>query len=167
MQVGQQRPWFRPLLLDEAAADVPVEAEGFPRPAAPVEGRHLMGDQRLVQRVLVQQMAELADQVGVMAKLQLAFDALDHGRPAFLVEAVPHPRHPVAADPGERLAAPEQIRLTQQRDSLIAVAVGGQRVRLPAQPPELMQIDRARLNVEFVTAVASGQPDAVANGLPE
>ena len=114
MEVGQQRPWFRPQLLDEAAADVPVEAEGLPRPAAPVEGRHLVGDERLIQRILGQQMAELSHQVGVPAKLQLALDALEDGHPAFLIEAVPHPRHPVAADARERLAAPEPVRLPQQ-----------------------------------------------------
>ena len=167
MQLGQQRPRLRALLLDEAGADVPVEAEGLTRPAASVQRRHLVGDERLIERVLGQQMTELADQVGMAAQLQLALDAFHDGRPAFLREAVAHPRHPVTPDPRERLAVPERVRLTQRRGGLVPGAAGGQRVRLAAQAPELMQVDRVRVDVEFVTAVASRQPDAVTNGLPE
>ena len=148
-------------------ADIPVEAEGLARPAAAVQGRHLVGDERLIQRVLGQQVMELTDQVGVLAELQLALDALHDGRPAFLLEAVPHPRHPVAADPRERLAAPEPVRLAQQRGRMVEVAAGGQGVRLAAQAAELMQVDRFRVNVELVATRASRQPDALAQGLPE
>src|ERR1039457_4446064 len=102
MEFGQRWPRFGALLIDKAAAGIPVEAEGLTLPAAPVKGRHLVGDERLIQRVLSQQMAELTYQVGVPAKLQLTLDALQDGRPAFFFEAVPHPCHPVAADPGPR-----------------------------------------------------------------
>ena len=95
-------------------------------------------------------MAKLTDQVGVPAKLQLALDALEDGRPALLLEAVPHPRDPVAADPGQRLAAPEPVRLAQQPGRVVVVAAGGQGIRLPAQPAELMQVDRLGIDVEHV-----------------
>ena len=167
MQLGQQRSRFCAQLLDEAGADVPVEAEGLTRPAASVQRRHLVGDERLVERVLGQQITELADQVGMPAQLQLAFDALHGSRPAFLREAVTHPRHPVTADPRERLAVPERVRLTQQRGGLVPRAVGGQRVGLAAQVPEMMEVDRVRVNVKFITVIASREPDAVAYGLPE
>ena len=126
-----------------------------------------MGDERLIQRVLGQQVVQLTDQVSVPAEVQLALDALQDGRPAFLLEAAPHPRHPVTADPRERLATPEPVRLAQQRGRMLSVAVRGQGVRLPAQAAELVQVDRFRVDVELVAAVAPGQPDALANGLPQ
>ena len=159
MHLGQHRPWFCALLIDEAAADIPVQAEGLTRPAASVESCHLVGDERLIQRVLRQQVAKLTDQIGMPAKFQLALDALQDRRPAFLAKAVAHACHPVASDPCQRLAAPEGVRLTQQGDSTIAVAAGGHRVCLPAQAPELVQVDRVRVEVEFITAGAPGQPE--------
>ena len=158
MEFGQHRPRFRALLIDKAAAGFPVEAKCVTRPAVPVQSRHLVGDERLIQRVLSQQMAELPDQVGMPAKLQLALDALQDGPPALLFETVPHPRYPVAADPRQRLATPEPVRLAQQRGRVIVVAAGGQRFRLPAQSAELMQVDRLRIDVEHVAARAPGQP---------
>ena len=73
-----------------------------------------MRDERFVQRVLREQVAELTDQVGVLAEVELALDPLQDGGPALLLQAGPHPGHPVAADPGERLAAPQPVRLAQQ-----------------------------------------------------
>jgi hypothetical protein len=114
VQLGQHRPGLGALLVDELAAGVPVQAERLTRPAAPVQRGHLVRDERLVQRVLREQVAELTDQVGVLAEIQLALDPLQDGGPALLFQAGPHPRHPVAADPGERLAAPQPVRLAQQ-----------------------------------------------------
>ena len=162
MELGQRRPRFCALLIDKAAAGFPVEAKCVAWPAAPVQGGHLVGDERLIQRVLSQQMAKLAYQVGVSAKFQLTLDALQDGRPALLFEAVTHPRHPVAADPGQRLAAPEPVRLAQQHGCVIVVAACGQCIRLPAQPAELMQVDRLRIDVEHVASRAPHQLHAVA-----
>jgi hypothetical protein len=110
---------------------------------------------------------QLTDQVGVPAKFQLALDALRDGRPAFLCEAVPHPGHPVAADPRERLAAPQPVRLAKQQGRVTGVAVRGQGVGLPAQTAELVQVNRFRIDVKLIAAVAPGKADALANGLPE
>ncbi len=167
MQLGQQRPGLGAQLLDEAAADFPVEAEGLGRPAAPVEGRHLLGDERLVQRVLGQQVAEFTDHIGVPAQLQLALDPLQDGGPAFLFQGVPHPRDPVAANPGERLAAPQPVRFAQQRGGLLVVAIGGQCVRLPAQAAELVHVDRLGIHVQLVALRRPTSRTLVTNGLPE
>ncbi len=69
MKLGQHRPRFCALFLNEAAAGLPVEAQRIGWPAASVKGGHLMGDERFIQRVLGQQMAKLTDQVGVLAEL--------------------------------------------------------------------------------------------------
>src|SRR6266567_6719164 len=167
MQFGQHWPRFCALLIDKAAAGLPVEAECVTRPAAPVKSRHLVGDECLIQRVLSQQVAKLTYQVRMPAKLQLTLDALQDGRPAFLFEAVTHPRHPVAADPCQRLTAPEPVRLAQQHGRMIVVAACGQCIRLPAQPAELMQVDRLGIDVEHVASSAPRQPDAIVKGLPE
>src|SRR6266487_5314762 len=112
-------------------------------------------------------MAKLTYQLGVPAKLQLAPDTLQDGRPALLFETVTHPRHPVAADPGQRLAAPEPVRLAQQRGRMFVVAACGQRARLSAQSAELMQVDRLRIDVEHVASRAPHQPHAIVQSLPE
>ncbi len=91
MEFGQRRPRFRALLINQAAAGFPVEAQCVGWPAAPVQGGHLVRDERFVQRVLRQQMRKLAHQVGVPADLQLASDPLENRGAALLFEAVPHP----------------------------------------------------------------------------
>src|SRR6266516_4218508 len=101
MQLGQHRPRLCALLINEAAAGFPVEAECVGRSAAPVKGGHLVGDKRFIQWVLSQQMAKLAYQVSVATKLQLTPDTLHNGRPALLFETVPHPLYPVASYPND------------------------------------------------------------------
>src|SRR5450432_2373276 len=167
MEFGQRWPRFCALLVDKAAAGLPVEAKCVTWPAVPVESRHLMGDECLIQRVQSQQMAKLPYQVGMPAKLQFAFDALQDGRPTLLFETVAHPRHPVAADSCQRLAAPEPVRLAQQRGRVIVVAACGQCARLSAQSAELMQVDRLRIDIEHVASRAPHQPYAIAQSLPE
>src|SRR5260370_604721 len=81
--------------------------------------------------------------------------------------AGPSARYPVAADPGQRRAAPEPVRLAQQHGRVIVVAACGQGIRLPAEPTELMHVDRLGIDLEHVAARAPRQMDAVAHGLPE
>ncbi len=50
---------------------------------------------------------------------------------------------------------------------MVIVAAGGQRVGLPAQPAELVQVDRLGIDIEHVAARAPRQPNAVADGLPQ
>ena len=168
MQFGQRRPGFGALLFDQAAARLPVEAEGVTRPAAPVQGGHLVGDERLVQRIL--QPADWCSsptRCGVPAERQLTLDALQDGSPALLFEAVAHPRHPVAVDARQGRAAPQFVRLAQQGGRLVMVAASGQPVRLPAQPAELMQVHRLGIDVEHIAAGAPGKLDAVTDRLPQ
>ena len=156
MEFGERRARFGSLLLDQAAAGFPVEAERVTLPAASVEGRHLVGEERLIQRILRQQAAKLTYQVGMPAKFELALDALEDDRPALFFQAVAHPRHPVAADPGQRLAAPERVRLAQQASRVIVVAALRQRARLPAQPAKLMQVNGLGIDVEHIAVGAPG-----------
>jgi len=167
MQLGQRQPRLGALFLDQAAARLPVETECVTGPAAPVQGGHLVGDERLIQRVGDQQVVQFADQVGVPAERELTLDPLQNGRPALLFETVPHPGHPAAVDARESLAAPHPVRLAQQRGRLVLVAVSGSGIRLPPQLPELVQVDRLGIDVEQVAPGPPGQLDAVADGLPE
>jgi len=114
VQFGQHRPGLGAQFVDDLAPGFPVQAERLAGPAAAVQRGHLVCDERLVQRVLREQVAELTHQVSVPAKAELTLDPLQDGRPALLLQAGPHPRHPVAADPGERLTAPQPVRLAQQ-----------------------------------------------------
>ena len=166
MKFGQHGPGFGALLINEAAAGFPVQAKCVGRSAVPVQSRHLMRDECLIQRVLSQQMAKLPDQLGIR-QLQLAFDAIQDGGPALLFEAVAHPRHPVAGDPGQRLAMPELVRFAQQGGRMSVLAAGGERARLPAQAAEPVHVDRLGIYVKHVASRAPGQPYAVAQRLPE
>ena len=114
MQLSQRGPRLGALFVDELATGVPVQAECLSRPAAAVQSGHLVRDERLVQRVLGQQVAELTDHVGVPAEVQLTLDPFQNRRPPLFLQAGPHPGHPVAADPGEWLAAPQPVRLAEQ-----------------------------------------------------
>src|ERR1035437_8417560 len=97
MKFGQHRPRFRALLIDKVAAGFPVQAQPISGPASPVKGRHLVGDERLIERVPSQQAPKLTYQVSVPAKLQLTLDALQDRCPALLFQAAAQPREPVAA----------------------------------------------------------------------
>lgn len=107
-----------------------------------------MRDERLVQQVGGQQPTELAHQVGVPAEFQLAADPLEDGSAALLVQRVPHLRRPVAADPGQRLAAPQPVRLPQQPGGVLVVAGGGEAGGLAAHPAELVKVDGLGVDVE-------------------
>jgi hypothetical protein len=111
-----------------------------------------MPHERLIQRVLGQQAAKLTNQVGVPAKLQFAFDALANCGAAFLFEAAAHPGHPVAVDPGQRLATPQPVRLAQKLSRVIMIAGRNQGSRLSPQPTELMQVDRLGIDIEHIAA---------------
>src|SRR5258707_7809668 len=120
-----------------------------------------MADESLIQRVLGQQPAKLTNQVRVPAKLQSAFDALANCSAAFLLEAAAHPSHPVAADPGQRLATPQPVRLPQEPDGVIMIAGRDQGIRLSPQPAELMQVDRLGIDIEHVAAGTASPPGRV------
>ncbi len=167
MQVGQRGPWLRTLLGHEHGAGFPVQAQRVAWPAAAVQRLHLVRHERLVERVLRQQAAELSDEIRVPAELQLAPHALQDRRPAFFFQAVPHPGHPVAADPGQRLTAPEPVGLAQELRGAAAVAAGDERVGLPAQPAEPMQVDHVGVDIEHIAGQSPRQPDAVADGLTQ
>jgi hypothetical protein len=167
MELGQRRPRFRALLVNQAMAGFPVEAQRVGGPAACVKGGHLVGNKRFIQRVLGQQTAELPDQVGVPAMRQLAPDPVQDRGAALLLETVPHPRHPVAAYPGQRLAAPERVRLTQQRGRVAVVATGRYGIGLPAEPAELMHVDRLGIDLEHIAPGAPHQPHVIAHRVPE
>ncbi len=79
VQGGQHGPGFGALLVDQAAACFPVEAEGVAWPAAPVQSLHLVADQGFVERILSQEVMQLAEQVGVPAKFEFALHPLQDG----------------------------------------------------------------------------------------
>jgi hypothetical protein len=167
VQPGQQRAGLGALLVDQPAAGLPVQAQRIGRPAGPVQRSHLVRGEGLVQRVLGEQLMQLADQVGVPAELHLALDPVQDGRAALLLQAVAHPGHPVAAHPGQRLAAPQPVRLAQQPGGVLVIAAAGQRVGLPPEPAELMQVHGLGVDVELVAAGPPDQLHVLANRLAQ
>ena len=167
MQLRQRWPWFAALLVDQQTAGLPVEAERVGAAATPAQRGHLVGDESFVERVAGEQLAELTHQVGVQALLQLTADPLADGGPAFLRQALPRARRPVAGQPGQRLPAPQRVRLPQQTGGMAVVTARGQRPRLPAQPPEPVHVDRVRVGFQQIATRAPDQPHPVAHSPPQ
>ena len=167
MQCGQRRTRFGALFLDEAAAGFPVQAQRITGAAAAVQGLHLEGDERLVERPPGEQVVQLADQVSVQAQALLCLDPGHEGRPALFLEGVAHPADPVTMHPGQRGALPQRSGLTQQQGRVLEVVTAGQRVRLAAQPAEPVYIDRLGISVEHIPAGQPVQLCAVAHSPPQ
>jgi hypothetical protein len=167
MQFGEHRPGFCALLFDQVAARLPVEAEGVTWPAAAIQGGHLVSDEGLVQRILSAQMMQFADQVRVPPERQVTLDAFQDGRPALLLEAVTHPRDPVAVDAGQGRTAPQPVCFAQQGGRPVMVLPGSQPVRPPPQLAELMQVHLFWIDVEEIAAGTPGKLHLVADRLTE
>ena len=120
-----------------------------------------------IQGVLGEQVVELADQVSMPTQLQFAPDSLQRGCPSFLFQAMPHTGDPFALDPSQCLAAPKPVRGTEQSSSVAVIATRGQSVRLLAQPTELMQVDRLRIDLKYIAARPRYQLYVVTHCMPQ
>ena len=106
VEVSQPGPRLGALLIHEQAAGLPVQAEGVGRPTTSVQSGHLVRGERLVERVLSDQMTQFTDEIGVPAKLKLESDPLNDGSPAFFLQAISDSRDPVSAKARQGLATP-------------------------------------------------------------
>ena len=97
-------------LFDEHRTQSAEDAGRLGQPAAAVEREHELTVELLAQRLLGDQRAELADQLGVSAEMQIGLDPAVQRLPAVLLELA-YPRMAFESrHVGERAAAPEGER---------------------------------------------------------
>ena len=97
-------------VLDEGGPGHPGDVERLGLPARPVQGQHELGLRALAERLLGDQGAQLVEDVGVAAELELGVDPVDAGADAQLLQPGPGDVEDVAGQPAERLAAPQRQR---------------------------------------------------------
>ena len=111
LQPPQLGPGLEPQLLDERPARLLEEVERLRLAAGAVEREHQQPAEALAQRVLVDERAQRADDLGVAARVEVALDR-ELRRPQ--VELLQPPRvrgrERLVAHVGERLAPPERER---------------------------------------------------------
>ena len=148
---------LEPELLTQDSSALLVRAQGLGLAAAAVEGGHQEAAQALPERVGGHQCLELGDRRLVAPDLELEIEPFLDGAEAQLGQAADHgSRELVVREVGERVAAPQRLRLDQQGDRSVGVA--GERGR-PAVGDELLEprhIDRTRRELEHVPAPAHG-----------
>ncbi len=97
----------------ESMTDVPVDSEGLGNAAAAVEGRHQMGGDLLVPRVLVGEFGQGGDEVGVPAEAQFDFGAGQLGGEPLVLHDLAGLLGPLARQAGKRVALPEVVGIVE------------------------------------------------------
>ena len=119
LELLQGRPWLDPEPLDEQAAAFPVAGERLCLAAAAVEGEHQLASQLLTQRLRLDEGLQLGDEPLVLTERELGLDpAAEHLEPELREPPGRGGREGLAAELGERRAAPERERLAVEPRSL-------------------------------------------------
>jgi hypothetical protein len=152
--------------------------EGVGLPSRTVEGEHQLPAQPLVQRVLGDELLELADDAVVATERELAVDPVHDGSEAQLLEPLDvGARGRLEAEAGEGAAAPERERLLEQlqgfldRARRLSRARGGDRalepdrVELVGRQLEHVPVGVRRDRVPAVGELFAQQGDVDLNGL--
>ena len=146
LQLLQRGARFEPELV-ERAAGASVGVERLCLAVGAVQREHELSAEPLAGRVLRDQRFQLADQVCFATEREVGFDALfDRGEPEVLETAAFDLRERLV-ELGERTAAPERERLTQQARRMLRMGIA----RLGDQRFEAPQVDRRRLGREEIT----------------
>ena len=116
MQVGQPGAGLDAELVDEHRAGVAVGAERVRLAAGPVEGRHQETAGALAERMLGDQLLELAHDVGMAPEGEVRFDPpLERQHAELLETSGDRIEQGVVREVGERRAAPQCERLAERR----------------------------------------------------
>jgi hypothetical protein len=141
---------FGAVFIDQAAADVLVDAQGLRRLATSVQGEHEVFRQRLVGGVAGRQRREVADDVREVALSEGDFCSdLGQGE-ALVVESGADLLGPQAGQAAQWFAANQTLCLVQQVEPLLVVAGVNQRTGLGGQGGVAVYVDRVSLAVQDV-----------------
>ena len=164
LEVTQSAARLRALLVDESPALLPVHVQGACAAPGPVQGAHQRADELLVERVVVDELGQLAHEVGVVPEPQLQRDPLHRGAEPLLPEAHPGPFGPGAAQIAQWSVRPQHGGLPHQRGGLLDLFAVREGLRLVAQPPEPMDVDEVGVGLEGVAVVAQVDSECVRGG---
>jgi hypothetical protein len=140
LEPGQFRAGVDPVRLVQHGPRLPVGGQGVGLPSGPVQGGHELAPEPLPERVLLDQAAQLLDDLGVLAQGEVGLDPALQGREPQLLETRGLAARPVAV--GELGAAhfpPRGLGLVGQVDGV--VEAGGHLGRAvdaaePRDPPD-------------------------------
>ena len=151
MQLAQRRSGLDADLLDERRSRLPVGLQRLCLAARAVEREHPLRLQPFAQRVARDERLELAEDLAMAARRQVAVDrALGRGQVQLLEAADLARRERLLRDVGERRPAPQRERLARQ-------VVGDER-------REAQRVDVAVAEAQLVPAPAGDDLRAVAAG---
>ena len=149
LQVGAR---LQAELVGQAAAGRLVHGESVGMPARPVQRDHQLRDEPLAVRVLPDERAELGDDAGMAAELQLCVESLLERPQAKLLQAI---RLRPERDIGQRRAAPEPHPLERQGGSALVLAGGGRGRAVLDERCEAPGVDGPAAEIEPVAAAAT------------
>ncbi len=116
MQVGQPGARLDAQLVDEHRAGLPVGAERVRLATGPVEGRHQETVGALAERMLGDELLELAHDVGIAPESEVRFDPPLECQHAELLETSGNRiEQGVVREVGERRTAPQGERVAERR----------------------------------------------------
>ena len=102
---------------------LPVDVERLGLAARPVEGEHQLAAETLAQRMVPDERLELRQHGGVAAERELRLEALlERGEPQLLEPRDRRLRERLVGEVGERCAAPEPERTTEQVGGALRIA---------------------------------------------
>src|SRR5262249_22146153 len=152
---------LEPDLFREPATERLVGGECVPRPVGAVEAEHQLAKQSLLERVLADELLELADQSRAAAGCQLSADpSLQREEPSFFQPLRLRAERWLRRDVGERMTAPQSERVSEPVTRSGRVVCGSGRASLLEQCLEALEIELARLDTEQVTGPAPLGPVA-------
>lgn len=139
-----ERPQVGPRLhaqpLPQTGVRPAVELQRLAVPPAAVECQHQGADHPFRQWALRRQLAQLSDEIGMPAELQLQPDALLPDMAVVLDQPGPHRRRPLAGALGQRFAPPHALGGPQQPDRPVRAALLRRHGRLGAEALEAVQV---------------------------
>ncbi len=159
LELGERGAGVDAQLVGEQPAGVGVDGECLGLPAAAVQRQHEQFAQPFAQRVGGGQRRQLGDHLGVVADLQVEFEAgLDEGEPP-LVQAGALGVGVRAGEAGERFAVPQGQRGVEEFAGPAAVARGLGLLRLGGELLGVVVVEVERAVVRRADRVAAGLAD--------
>ena len=168
LALAQLGPRLEAYLLDERAPRRGVGLERLGLAPAAIEREHEVGGEPLAQRVVIDELLELADDLGMAAGFEVRFDAQLERRDPLLVQARDlGGGEGLGRELGERLAAPQCQRHAQDRGGLLGLAVGHRPAGLLDELLEALGVELAIAHAQRVAGLGRREDVRIAERLAQ
>lgn len=168
MQLAQLRPRLDAHLLDEHASRHGVDLEHLGLPAAAVQREHELAGELLAQRVVIDELLQLAHDLGMATGGEIGFHAkLQRGQSLLLQTRDLGGGERLDGQLGERRAAPQRQRLAQGRGSILGSTVCQHAACVLDEALEAFRVELSRLHAQAVAGRRRGHDLRVAKCLAQ